>query len=102
MKPRLLSIAVIFMVIIGFAAAGDAADVIKIGVVAPLSAPGGVETGQALVDGAKIAAEEINNAGGLLGQKVELVIGDTSGLPENGFCSRSVSFASLMSVALST
>lgn len=84
MKPKLFSIAVIFMVTMGFVAAGAAADVIKIGVVAPLSAPGGVETGQALVDGAKIAAEEINNAGGLLGQKVELVIGDTSGLPEKG------------------
>ena len=61
-----------------------AEDAIKIGVVAPLSAPGGVETGQALVDGAKIAAEELNSAGGLLGKKVELVIGDTSGVPEKG------------------
>ncbi len=62
----------------------QAQDVIKIGIVAPLSAPGGVETGQALVDGAKIAAEEINASGGLLGKKVELVIGDTSGQPEKG------------------
>src|SRR4030042_2910877 len=62
----------------------DAQDVIKIGIVAPLSAPGGVETGQALVDGAKIAAEEINAGGGLLGRKLELVIGDTSGQPEKG------------------
>ncbi len=63
---------------------GLAADTIKIGVVAPLSPPGGVETGQAIVDGAKIAAEEINQAGGLMGQQVELVIGDTAGLPEKG------------------
>ena len=62
----------------------NAQDVIKIGIVAPLSAPGGVETGQALVDGAKIAAEEINAGGGLLGKKLELVIGDTSGQPEKG------------------
>jgi branched-chain amino acid transport system substrate-binding protein len=62
----------------------QAQDVIKIGIVAPLSAPGGVETGQALVDGAKMAAEEINAGGGLLGKKVELVIGDTSGQPEKG------------------
>ena len=62
----------------------QAQDVIKIGIVAPLSAPGGVETGQALVDGAKMAAEEINASGGLLGKKVELVIGDTSGQPEKG------------------
>jgi len=65
-------------------ATAHSAEVIKIGVVAPLSAPGGVETGQALVDGAKIAADEINDAGGLMGKKVELVIGDTSGLPEKG------------------
>ncbi len=62
----------------------QAQDVIKIGIVAPLSAPGGVETGQALVDGAKIAAEEINASGGLLGKKIELIIGDTSGQPEKG------------------
>lgn len=59
-------------------------DAIKIGIVAPLSAPGGVETGQALVDGAKIAASEINESGGLMGKPVKLVIGDTSGIPEKG------------------
>ncbi len=61
-----------------------AQEVVKIGIVAPLSAPGGVETGQAVVDGARIAAEEINAAGGVLGKKLELVIGDTSGQPEKG------------------
>lgn len=71
------------MLLVG-ALGAHAEEVIKIGVVAPLSAPGGVETGQALVDGAKIAAEELNSAGGLLGKKVELVIGDTSGVPEKG------------------
>jgi branched-chain amino acid transport system substrate-binding protein len=70
--------------IAGFSATVDSAEVVKIGVVAPLSAPGGVETGQALVDGAKIAAEQINQAGGLMGKQVELVIGDTGGLPEKG------------------
>ena len=84
MKFRTLATIIGAIAVLGFAAAGYSADVIKIGVVAPLSAPGGVETGQALVDGAKIAADEINQAGGLLGKKVELVIGDTSGLPEKG------------------
>jgi branched-chain amino acid transport system substrate-binding protein len=80
----------VFFTIIGLLAilnltpAALAEDVIKIGVVTPLSAPGGVETGQALLEGAKIAAKEINDAGGLLGKKVELVVGDTSGLPEKG------------------
>ncbi len=72
------------LVILGFARDTHAQEVVKIGVVAPLSAPGGVETGQALVEGAKIAAEELNASGGLLGKKVELVIGDTSGQPEKG------------------
>ena len=75
----------VFFTIIGLLAilnltpAALAQDVIKIGVVTPLSAPGGVETGQALLEGAKIAAKEINDAGGLLGKKIELVVGDTSG-----------------------
>lgn len=72
------------LVIQGFAPDIHAQEVVKIGIVAPLSAPGGVETGQALVEGAKIAAEELNASGGLLGKKVELVIGDTSGQPEKG------------------
>ena len=70
------------LVVLGLAAGPQAQEVVKIGIVAPLSAPGGVETGQALVEGAKIAAEELNASGGLLGKKVDLVIGDTSGQPE--------------------
>jgi branched-chain amino acid transport system substrate-binding protein len=61
-----------------------AQDVIKIGGVAPLSSPGGVETGEALKAGMEIAVEEINAKGGILGKKLELVIGDTGGLPEKG------------------
>ncbi|MCK8602518.1 ABC transporter substrate-binding protein [Desulfoferrobacter suflitae] len=76
----ILGVFMLFVVMPG----AHAEDVVKIGIVAPLSAPGGVETGQALVDGAKIAAEELNQSGGLLGKKVELVIGDTSGVPEKG------------------
>ena len=84
MFTRLLSIMVAMLVVVSFSPAISAQEALKIGIVAPLSAPGGVETGQALVEGAKIAAEELNQSGGLLGRKVELVIGDTSGLPEKG------------------
>ncbi len=84
MRLRILAVIVGVLMIAGFSATVDSAEVVKIGVVAPLSAPGGVETGQALVDGAKIAAEQINQAGGLMGKQVELVIGDTGGLPEKG------------------
>lgn len=84
MRSKMVVLALALLASVMFVSGAVAEDVIKIGVVAPLSAPGGVETGQALVDGAKIAAQELNDNGGLLGKKVELVIGDTSGLPEKG------------------
>lgn len=61
-----------------------AANTIKIGGIAPLSPPGGVQTGESLRDGMKVAVDELNANGGLLGQKVELIVEDTSGVPEKG------------------
>lgn len=61
-----------------------AQDTVKIGGIAPLSPPGGVQTGESLRDGMKVAVEELNNNGGLLGKKVELIVEDTSGVPEKG------------------
>jgi branched-chain amino acid transport system substrate-binding protein len=52
-----------------------AADTIKIGVTAPITGPS-AETGSYEIQGAKLAVEEINKAGGVLGKKVELVIED--------------------------
>ena len=63
---------------------GLAADSIKIGGIAPLSPPGSVPGGESLRDGMKVAIEEINAAGGLLGMEVELIVEDTSGTPEKG------------------
>jgi len=57
---------------------------IKIGGIAPLSAPGAVTGGEAMRDAMMIAVDEVNAKGGLLGCKVELVMGDTEGLPEKG------------------
>ena len=57
---------------------------IKIGGMAPLSAPGTVVGGEAMRDAMLIAEEDINAAGGVLGCNVEVVIGDTEGLPEKG------------------
>src|SRR5690606_17929757 len=69
----------------GWAAGGaEAQDAIKIGGIAPLSPPGGVQTGESLRDGMIIAAEELNAAGGLLGREVQVIIEDTSGVPEKG------------------
>src|SRR5262245_19968825 len=58
---------------------------VKIGVLTPLSPPGDASAGQFIVRGAKMAADEINAQGGVLGgRKVELVIEDDSGTPEKG------------------
>ncbi len=57
---------------------------ILIGALAPLSAPGTVVGGEAMVDAMQIAVDEINEAGGLLGHPVELIIEDSEGLPERG------------------
>jgi len=57
---------------------------VKIGALAPLSAPGSVTGGQAMKAAFEIAVEEINAAGGVLGKPVELVLVDTEGLPERG------------------
>lgn len=66
------------------AAPAVAQETLKIGGIAPLSPPGGVQTGESLRDGMILAVEELNAAGGLLGKKVELIVEDTSGVPEKG------------------
>ncbi len=67
------------------AGAATAADCpIKIGGMAPLSAPGTVVGGEAMRDAMLIAEEDINAAGGVLGCDIDVVIGDTEGLPEKG------------------
>ncbi|MBN1994439.1 MAG: ABC transporter substrate-binding protein [Anaerolineae bacterium] len=60
------------------------AGTIKIGALAPLSAPGSVSGGTAMKAAMEIALAEINAAGGVLGQQVELVFVDTEGLAERG------------------
>lgn len=57
---------------------------IVLGGLAPLSAPGAVVGGEAMREAMLIAVEELNEAGGILGRPVELVIVDTEGLPERG------------------
>lgn len=58
---------------------------VKIGVLTPLSPPGDAAAGQFIVRGAKMAAEEINGKGGVLGgRKIELIVEDDSGTPEKG------------------
>ena len=64
------------------ASAAQAACETKIGALAPLSAPGTVVGGEAMVAAMRIAEEDINRAGGVNGCTMKLVIVDSEGLPE--------------------
>jgi ABC-type branched-subunit amino acid transport system substrate-binding protein len=59
-------------------------DTILIGAVGPLSAPGSFQAGTEMRNATEMAVDEINEAGGVLGKQVELIFGDTEGLPERG------------------
>ena len=55
--------------------ASQAAETLKIGMVQPLTGPA-AESGKYQVQGAKLAVEEVNKAGGVLGKTIELVVED--------------------------
>lgn len=60
------------------------AGTIRIGGMGPLSAPGDVVTGIPMQWAMNLAVKDINAQGGILGKPLELVFGDTEGLPERG------------------
>jgi branched-chain amino acid transport system substrate-binding protein len=62
------------------AAGAQAQDTIKIGVTQPLTGAFAA-SGNYVVQGAKIAEEEINKAGGVLGKKIELIVEDNKSNP---------------------
>jgi ABC-type branched-subunit amino acid transport system substrate-binding protein len=57
---------------------------IRFGGFAPLSPPGMVAAGEELVAGMRLAVDELNEAGGLLGRSIQLRIVDTRGDPAAG------------------
>jgi len=59
-------------------------ETILIGGFGPLSAPGSYQAGTEMRQAAEMAVDEINEAGGVLGKQIELIFGDTEGLPERG------------------
>jgi branched-chain amino acid transport system substrate-binding protein len=61
-----------------------AEDVIKIGLITPLSAPGDYKSGDINVKTAELAVEELNTKGGILGKKVVVVKADDEGKPAVG------------------
>jgi ABC-type branched-subunit amino acid transport system substrate-binding protein len=52
---------------------------IQVGVLVPLTRPGWVEAGRHLLAGIELAARDVNDAGGIAGKPLELVIRDTAG-----------------------
>lgn len=72
--------------IVAVAVYGGAAEAascpIKIGGLAPLSAPGAVGGGEGMRAAMLIAEKDINAAGGILGCDLKVIIADTEGLPE--------------------
>jgi ABC-type branched-subunit amino acid transport system substrate-binding protein len=55
---------------------------IRIGALAPLTRPGWVEAGRHLLAGLELAAREVNDAGGIEGRPLELVVRDTAADPQ--------------------
>src|SRR6476619_6250972 len=66
------------------ATAVQAQEPIVFGVITPLSPPGETSLGQQAKRGAEIAAEYLNEKGGVLGRKVVLSIHDSAGKNEAG------------------
>src|SRR5690349_1874951 len=61
---------------------GAVADEVHIGVIAPLSGPA-ASYGQDIENGIKLAADEINQQGGIAGRKLVLDDGDDRGSPKD-------------------
>ena len=60
----------------------EAGSSIQIGVLVPLTQPGWVGAGQHLLAGLELAVGEVNDAGGIGGRPLELVVRDTAADPE--------------------
>ncbi|GGS54999.1 ABC transporter substrate-binding protein [Streptomyces violaceus] len=64
--------------------AADRADAspVRIGALAPLTRPGWAQAGQHLLAGLELAVSEVNDAGGIVGRPLELVVRDTAADPQ--------------------
>src|ERR1700710_3264238 len=82
MSIRLKTIAVA-LALCAFTSASYAADPIKSGVDGPFTG-GSSSMGVSMRDGVKLAADEINKAGGVLGRQIQLVERDDEAKNERG------------------
>jgi branched-chain amino acid transport system substrate-binding protein len=80
MQPRALKTALVALGALLLAGPVAAQDTIKIGVTQPLTGAFAA-SGNYVAQGAKIAEEEINKAGGVLGKKIELIVEDNKSNP---------------------
>src|SRR5262249_58640339 len=55
---------------------------VQIGALVPLTRPGWVEAGRHLLAGLELAVREVNDAGGIVGRPLELVVPDTAADPQ--------------------
>ena len=70
-------------VALGFSMSGMAQEPIKIGVSGPFTG-GSAQMGVSMRDGVKLAVNEINAAGGVLGRKIQLIERDDEAKNERG------------------
>jgi ABC-type branched-subunit amino acid transport system substrate-binding protein len=59
-----------------------ATSAVQIGALVPLSPPGWVEAGRHLLAGLELAVRDVNDAGGIAGRPLELVVRDTAANPQ--------------------
>jgi len=83
-RKGLLTVIFISMSILILPWGAMAEDVIKLGVISPLSAPGDYKSGEINVKTVELAVEELNAKGGVLGKRIELVKADDAGKPAVG------------------
>lgn len=81
--PASLSAGLVALAAMVGAAAAQAQEPLKLGLVAAMSGQS-AKSGEAIVRGLNIALDEINAAGGILGRKVQLVVRDDESNPAKG------------------
>jgi branched-chain amino acid transport system substrate-binding protein len=88
MKRMLPKLAATAAVCVALVTAGNAADIIKIGVQAPITGKYANE-GQSIYNGVKLVAKQLNAKGGVLGKKIEVVSCDDEGKAQQAaICAR--------------
>lgn len=73
-------VAALTMTLLSLVEAAQAQEPVKLGVVGPHTGPAAYD-GMSTLVGAQVAAKEINEAGGVLGRKIEVVAADSRGIP---------------------